>query len=158
MVAAADDQIMLAQRKQEDGSHQEWDEGDLLLVELAELVDPADGIVRLRFAVREVNNGGVTLARVAALAGQGWDRASVIPRKDAARRPGVASQKGRKRSAQSDPASGTGRAQKQRSPTMIKKSTQAASKYRLICVGCTDRYLITKNPSRNPKNSYKHNQ
>ena len=61
MLARADREIGLTQVVEEERAGDEGYEGDALLVELPELVEPADRIVGLRLAVGEVDDGGVAL-------------------------------------------------------------------------------------------------
>jgi hypothetical protein len=59
VVAPACLQVRLAQPVEEDRAHGEGYEPYAVLVELPELVDPADGVVGLRLPVGEVDDGGV---------------------------------------------------------------------------------------------------
>ena len=64
VLARADGQVGAAQPVEEEGPREERHEGDALVVELAELVEPADRIVGLRLAVREVDDSGVAVTWV----------------------------------------------------------------------------------------------
>ena len=56
------------------GTHEEGDESNLLFVKFPELVDPADRVIGLGFAVREVNHSRMSQAFVTRFPGQFWYR------------------------------------------------------------------------------------
>ena len=65
VIALAHLQVFLPELEQEKGPHQERHKWDLLVVEFLELVDPADRIVGLGFAVGEVDDGSMTQSGIA---------------------------------------------------------------------------------------------
>jgi len=64
MLASADLKVGVPELLEEERAGDEGHECDSLLVELAELIEPADRVVGLRLPVSEVDDSGVTVARI----------------------------------------------------------------------------------------------
>ena len=82
MIAATDAEVCFAQVMDKERPRQERHKADPLLVKLAELVDPANGIIGFRLAVRKIDHGSVPQAGIARPTRQLGHRAWVITRED----------------------------------------------------------------------------